>query len=150
MPQSLSKVYAHIAFSTKERRPLITDGVKARLWTYLGGICKSQECNPVQIGGHHDHVHVLCMLSRKITQSALIENLKKSSSRWMKTLGAEFSDFYWQDGYGIFSINPTQTDAVVDYIKNQAEHHKTRSFQDEFRAFLKKYGVEYDEKYVWD
>lgn len=150
MPQSLSKVYTHIAFSTKERRPLITDDVKGRLWAYLGGICKSLECNPVQVGGHHDHVHVLCALSRKITQASLIENLKKSSSRWMKSLGPSLSDFYWQDGYGIFSINPTQTDAVVDYIRNQAEHHKTRSFQDEFRTFLKKYGAEYDEKYVWD
>lgn len=150
MPQSLSKVYTHIAFSTKERRPLITDDVKERLWAYLGGICKSLECNPVQVGGHHDHVHVLCTLSRKITQASLIENLKKSSSRWMKSLGPSLSDFYWQDGYGIFSINPMQTDAVADYIRNQAEHHKTRSFQDEFRAFLKKYGAEYDEKYVWD
>lgn len=150
MPQSLSKVYTHIAFSTKSRLPMITDDVKSRLWEYLGGICKSLECNPVQIGGHHDHVHILCLLSRKVAQATLIEELKKSSSRWVKLQGPQFSKFYWQEGYGIFSVNPTETALVVDYIKNQAKHHETRSFQDEFRLFLKKYNVEYDEKYVWD
>ncbi len=104
----------------------------------------------MQIGGHHDHVHILCLLSRKISQAKLVEELKKSSSKWLKSLGHEFSDFFWQDGYGIFSINPTQTEAVREYIKNQATHHQAISFQDEFRAFLKKYGVEYDERYVWD
>jgi len=151
MPQSLSKVYTHIAFSTKSRRPFFTNAdVKIRLWDYLGGICRTLECNPVQIGGHHDHVHILCLLSRKISQAKLVEELKKSSSKWLKSLGHEFSDFFWQDGYGIFSINPTQTGAVREYIKNQETHHQAVSFQDEFRAFLKKYGVEYDERYVWD
>ena len=150
MPQSLSKVYTHITFSTKSRLPVITPDVRARLWEYLGGICKSLECNPIRVGGYFDHIHILCLLSRKVTQSTLVEELKKSSSRWMKLQGSQFSKFYWQEGYGIFSVNPTEIPVVVEYIKNQEKHHETRSFQDEFRLFLKKYGVEYDEKYVWD
>ena len=150
MPQSLSKVYTHITFSTKSRLSLITPDVRARLWEYLGGICKSLECNPIRVGGYFDHVHIFCLLSRKVTQSTLVEELKKSSSRWMKLQGSQFSKFYWQEGYGIFSVNPTEVPVVVEYIKNQEKHHETRSFQDEFRLFLKKYGVEYDEKYVWD
>jgi hypothetical protein len=80
----------------------------------------------------------------------LLEELKKQSSKWIKTQGNAYSNFYWQDGYGVFSVNPTQIDMVVDYIKNQEEHHKTLSFQDELRVFLKKYNVEYDERYIWN
>ena len=150
MPQSLSKVYLHIVFSTKERFPFIDETCAEELFKYLAGICKNLNCPVLQVGGCRDHVHILCLLSRTCTQSDLVKELKVGSSRWMKSRGGIFDKFYWQDGYGIFSINPTQTDAVVEYIKNQAEHHKTISFQDEFRAFLKKYGVEYDERYVWD
>ena len=150
MPQSLSKVYVHISFSTKHRQPLISKEVEVNLFRYLGGICKSMECNPVMIGGHMDHVHILCLLSKKVTQIELLQTVKKQSSKWMKTQGKAHSNFYWQDGYGIFSVNPSELDVVVDYIENQAEHHKKVTFQDEFRAFLKKYNVDYDERYVWD
>jgi putative transposase len=149
MAQSLSKVYIHITFSTKDRQHLIDENIKESLFQYLGGICKGLECNPVQIGGHTDHVHILCLLSRKIAQMDLLEEIKKQSSKWIKTQGMSYSNFYWQDGYGVFSVNPTQINVVVDYIKNQEEHHKTISFQDELRAFLKKYKVEYDERYIW-
>lgn len=128
---------------------MIDENIKESLFQYLGGICKGLECNPVQVGGHTDHVHILCLLSRKIAQMDLLEELKKQSSKWIKTQGIAYSNFYWQDGYGIFSVNPTQVNIVVEYIKNQAEHHKTMSFQDELRAFLKKYKVEYDERYIW-
>jgi REP element-mobilizing transposase RayT len=150
MPQSLSKVYVHITFSTKNRQNLIDESIEASLYEYLGGICKGLECNPVKVGGHKNHVHVLCLLSRKVAQMKLLEELKKQSSKWIKTKGQFYSNFYWQDGYGIFSINPTETDKVIDYIQEQHKHHKHKSFQDEFRAFLKKYKVEYDERYVWD
>jgi REP element-mobilizing transposase RayT len=150
MSQSLSKVYVHITFSTKNRVALIDANIKTSLFEYLGGICKGIECNPIKIGGHRDHVHILCLLSRKIPQMKLLEELKKKSSKWVKTKGKEYSDFYWQNGYGIFSVNPTEIDLVVKYINNQEEHHKKVAFQDEFRAFLKKYKVEYDEKIVWD
>lgn len=150
MAQSLSKVYIHITFSTKDRHHLIDEKIRESLFQYLGGVCKGLECNPVKVGGYTDHVHILCLLSRKIAQMNLLEELKKQSSKWIKTQGNAYSNFYWQDGYGVFSVNPTQIDVVVDYIKNQEEHHKTLSFQDELRAFLKKYNVEYDERYIWN
>ena len=150
MSQSLSKVYVHIAFSTKNHQPFIDDFIKTSLFEYLGGICKGMECNPLKVGGHRDHVHILCLLSRKVQQMKLMEEIKKQSSKWIKTKGPAYSDFYWQDGYGIFSVNPTETDIVVKYIENQQEHHQKITFKDEFRSFLKKYNVEYDERYIWD
>jgi putative transposase len=150
MPQSLSKVYVHITFSTKNRENLIDKNIQERLFEYLGGICKGLECNPARVGRHLDHIHILCTLSRKITQASLLEQVKKESSKWMKTNGDKYKNFYWQNGYGIFSVNPTEIDVVTDYINNQEEHHKKRTFQDEFKAFLKKYKIEYDERYVWD
>ena len=150
MPQSLSKVYVHIIFSTKNRQNLIDDRIENSLYEYLGGICKGLECNPVRVGGHKNHVHLFCLLSRKVAQMKLLEEIKKQSSKWIKTKGQAYSNFYWQDGYGIFSVNPTETDKVIDYIQLQQEHHKHKSFQDEFITFLKKYQVEYDERYIWD
>jgi len=150
MPQSLSLVYTHIIFSTKNRVKLIDETIQNRVFEYLGGICKGLECNPVQVGGYLDHVHILCTLSRKIAQAKLLEEIKKEASKWIKTIDSKYQNFYWQNGYGIFSVNPTKVDKVVDYIRNQEEHHKIRTFQDEYRAFLKKYNVEYDERYVWD
>ncbi|WP_299577805.1 IS200/IS605 family transposase [uncultured Sunxiuqinia sp.] len=150
MPQSLSKVYLHITFSTKQRAKLIDKDIQTKLFEYLGGICKGLACNPVRVGGTNDHVHILCTLSRKISQAELIEALKKNSSKWMKTQGQRYENFYWQNGYGAFSVNPTEVDVVTNYINFQEEHHRTKTFQEEFQAFLKKYQVEYDERYVWD
>ena len=150
MPQSLSKVYVHITFSTKNRHPFIDDNMKQDLWTYLGGICKSLECNPIRIGGHNDHVHICCLLSKKVAQIKLLEEVKTGSSKWVKTKGPRYNDFYWQDGYGIFSINPSEVEKVVKYIDEQYEHHKKHTFQEELLAFLKKYKVEYDERYLWE
>lgn len=150
MSQSLSQVFVHITFSTKNRKPFIDDEIKPRLFEYLGGICNGLECQALQVGGHDDHIHVLCLLSKKITQIKLMEEVKKSSSKWIKTIDEKYRNFYWQNGYGIFSVNPSETDVVINYIRNQKEHHRKHSFQDEFRAFLKKYRVEYDERYVWD
>ena len=150
MPQSLSKIYVHITFSTKQRQPFIDDAIQHELWSYMGGICNALECNPVRVGGHHDHVHICCLLSRKIAPMSLLEAIKKDSSKWMKTKGAKYAGFYWQDGYGSFSINPTEIDKVVKYIDGQCEHHKKRTFQEEFLAFLIKYKVPYDERHLWD
>ena len=140
----------HIVFSTKNRAPLILPPVEAELHNYLGGICNKLDCSVIKIGGFNDHVHILCLLSKKVTLMKLIEEMKSHSSKWIKTKGVGYENFYWQDGYGAFSINPSQVDTVVDYIANQQEQHSKRTFQDEFRAFLRKYNVEYDEKYVWD
>jgi REP element-mobilizing transposase RayT len=150
MPQSLSKVYVHIVFATKYRRPIIDDAIKERLWEYLGGVCKGLECNPVQIGGYKDHIHILCLLSRKITQMKLVEEVKKQSSKWIKTIDPRYANFYWQDGYGIFSVYPHEIDRVINYIKNQEAHHSKRQYKEELIAILKKYQVEYDERYLWD
>jgi putative transposase len=157
MPQSLSKVYIHITFSTKNREALIDDNIKSALFEYLGGISKGLECYPLKVGGYQNHVHIACTLSRKVKQMDLLEELKKQSSKCppveragIKTKGEAYNKFYWQNGYGIFSVNPTEINKVIDYINNQDEHHKKITFQDEFRAFLEKYNVEYDERYVWD
>jgi putative transposase len=150
MGQSLVKNYLHIVFSTKYRQHLIHKPVNEELYNYLGGICRDLECYPVIVGGHTDHVHILCMLSKKIALMKLLEEVKSHSSKWMKTKSPALSDFYWQDGYGAFSVNPYQIDVVKAYIENQEEHHQKKTFQNEYRGFLKKYNMEYDEKYVWD
>lgn len=150
MPQSLSKVYTHITFSTKNRAALIDNALEKRLFEYLGGICNGLNCNSIRVGGYKDHVHILCTLSRNVTQSTLLEQLKKESSKWIKRIDSKYSNFYWQNGYGIFSVNPTEIEIVENYINNQKEHHQTKTFKEEFRAFLKKYKIDYDEKYVWD
>lgn len=150
MGQSLVKNYIHIVFSTKNREPLIKESVETELYTYLGGICKNLECQPIKIGGYNDHVHILCMLSRKIALMKLVEKVKSHSSKWIKTKGNDYKNFYWQDGYGGFSVNPSDVEVVTKYIINQKEHHRKKTYQDEFRAILKKFDIEYDERYVWD
>jgi REP element-mobilizing transposase RayT len=150
MGQSLVRNYLHIVFSTKHRQPLIHPPVEEEMHHYLGGICNKLECPVLKVGGYHDHIHILCMLSKKITLVKLMEGLKSHSSKWIKTKGAAYENFYWQDGYGAFSVNPADVDAVIGYIAHQHAHHSKKTFQDEYRAFLKKYQVEYEEQYVWD
>jgi REP element-mobilizing transposase RayT len=150
MAQSLSKVYVHITFSTKYRYPFIDDNIKQELWAYIGGICKALECNPIRVGGYNDHVHICCLLSKKISQIKLLEEVKKESSKWIKTKDKRYNKFYWQDGYGIFSVNPSEIERVIKYIDNQHEHHKKRTFQAELLAFLNKYEIEYNKRYLWD
>ncbi len=150
MGQSLVKNYLHIVFSTKHRQPLIDQPIEAELYSYLGGICNKHGCQAVKVGGYTNHVHVLCLLSKKITLVKLMEELKSNSSKWIKTKGDEYSNFYWQDGYGAFSVNPSEVQIVINYIANQKKHHDKKTFQDEYRGILKKYEVGYEEKYVWD
>ena len=150
MPQSLVLNYVHIVFSTKHRKPLIDSGIEDELFHYLGGICKGLECNPIRVGGYRDHVHILCTLSRKIALMNLLEKVKSHSSKWIKTKGPQYNQFYWQHGYGAFSVNPKKIHIVESYIKNQRAHHEKSTFKDEFRKLLKNYDVEYNEKYVWD
>jgi putative transposase len=150
MSQSLSKVCTHIVFSTKHRQELIDENIEQELWSYIGGICNELECLPIKVGGYVDHIHILCVLSRKIAVMKLLEEVKRSSSKWIKTKGKNYENFYWQDGYAIFSVNPYELDVVVSYIANQKVHHENKDFKSELRNFLKKYNVEYDEKYIWD
>lgn len=139
----------HIVFSTKYRQPLIDESIEDELFSYLGGICNKLECKVVIVGGYKDHIHILCMLSKKIALAKLMEELKAHSSKWIKTKGDAYKNFYWQDGYGAFSVNPSQVEIVINYIANQKEHHGKKNFQDEYRSILKKYAIEYDERYVW-
>ena len=150
MGQSLVKNYIHITFSTKHRAELIHPPVQDELYRYIGGICKEMECPPIKIGGYTDHIHILCMLSKKIALMKLLEEVKSHSSKWMKTKGSDLKNFYWQNGYGAFSVNPSDLDRVIAYIENQEVHHRKKTFQDEYKTFLKKYKMEYDERYIWD
>ncbi|MDO3645123.1 IS200/IS605 family transposase [Mucilaginibacter sp. L3T2-6] len=150
MGQSLVKNYMHIIFSTKNREPLISESFETELHNVLGNICKKQDCQPVKIGGYTDHVHILCMMSKKITLITLLEKVKGQSSKWMKTQDESLANFYWQDGYGAFSVSPRDVEKVKAYIANQHEHHSKQSFQDEYRRILKRYDAEYDERYIWD
>ena len=150
MPQSLSGVHLHIIFSTKNHLPLIDDEIKTHLFHYIGGVCHTIECPSLQVGGYHDHIHILCRLSRNMSQAQLVEELKKRSSKWIKTRHDRYQNFYWQRGYGIFSVNPYNLDRVVGYIKNQETHHQKMTFKEEFRAYLEKFQIDYDERYVWD
>ncbi|MFT3935839.1 MAG: IS200/IS605 family transposase [Chitinophagaceae bacterium] len=150
MGQSLVKNYIHIVFSTKHRQQLIYPPVENELHSYIGGICNKLDCHVIKVGGYTDHIHILCMLSKKIALMKLLEEIKSHSSKWIKTKGPDYENFYWQDGYGAFSVNPSQVDVVINYIANQHAHHDKQNFQDEYRGFLKKYKVDYDERYVWD
>lgn len=150
MPQSLSLVVIHVIFSTKERRPFLHPGTRSKLHAYLATVARNAGCECYRAGGVADHVHLAIRLSRTLAIADLLENLKTSSSKWLKTESPDLADFSWQRGYGCFSVGPTDLDSLCAYIDGQEEHHRTRSFQDEFRMFLKKYGVQYDEVYVWD
>lgn len=153
MPQSLNKVILHMVFSTKDRRPLIDVGIRPRLHAYLAEVLRGIEppqSQAFRVGGVADHVHIAATLPRTISIAKLFETVKKESSVWIKKQGAQYRDFYWQNGYGNFSVGPSQLDQLIGYIENQEEHHKTVSFQDEFRKLLGKYRIKFDERYVWD
>lgn len=150
MPQSLSFLLTHIVFSTKDRAPVLDATVRPALHAYLATVSRNVGCECFRVGGVADHVHLAVRLSRTITMAQLIEELKTSSSKWLKTQSPALAAFAWQRGYGAFSVGPSDLDALLHYIDTQEEHHRTRTFQDEYRAFLKKYGIEYDERHVWD
>jgi REP element-mobilizing transposase RayT len=151
MSQSLAQVYLHIVFSTKDRRPFLQDrAIRDELHKYLGGTCNKLDCPVLRVGGVGDHVHFLCLFGRTISISDLVKELKRDSSQWIKTKGPALADFYWQNGYGAFSISPGHVEPTRIYIANQAEHQRTTTFQDEFRRLLTKNGIEWDERYVWD
>jgi len=151
MPQSLAKIIVHTAFSTKERRPFLHDpGLREELHRYLGGILSQLDCQPIIVGGVEDHVHLLSTLSRTCQPADMIKEVKRGSSLWIKQRDPSMRDFCWQNGYGIFSLGFSQIKEVRDYIAGQEVHHRRASFQEEFRALLRRYDIAFDEKYVWD
>ena len=150
MSQSLARILVHLIFSTKNRDPVLTPEIRAELQPYLAVVLREDDCPSLQVGGVEDHVHLLFGLSRTRTVAQVVENVKTSSSKWIKTKGPAFAEFHWQAGYGVFSVSQSSVDAVIQYIQNQEEHHRKMTFQEEYRRFLKMYQVAYDEKYVWD
>jgi len=150
VPQSLSNVILHIIFSTKDREPWLDSDVRPRMHAYLATVCRDLGSQFVHVGGVSDHIHVVANLPRTISIAEFIEQIKKTSSKWIKTLDVRYRGFFWQRGYGAFSVSPSQLHAGLRYIDAQQEHHRTRSFQEEYRDILRKHGVDFDERYVWD
>jgi len=148
MAQSLSRVLIHLVSSTKNREPLITPDHRDRLFDYLGGTLNGLKCPPVIVGGMPDHVHLLFAQAKTLSLSDIVEEVKKESSKWAKTV--IHREFYWQNGYGAFSVSPSKVKQVRDYIANQEKNHRRRGFQDELRQLLRKNGIEWDERYLWE
>ena len=151
MPQSLSAVYVHLVFSTKDRLPLLQDrNVRLELHAYLSGVSKSLDCPPIEVGGVEDHVHILARLGRTISQAEWVKELKRVSSLWIKTKGVVYTNFEWQKGYADFSVSQSNLDAVKEYIQTQEAHHQKVLFKDELRALLRRHQLEWNENYVWE
>jgi putative transposase len=150
MPQSLTKLYAHLVFSTKNRQPFLDQAIQPRVHAYLATIIRGLECPWVVVGGVADHVHILFDMGKKHAPVLFVEQAKRESSKFIKTLGEKYKHFYWQRGYGLFSVSPKDRDEAEAYVTNQEEHHRTRTFQEEYRALLRQYGIAFDEQYVWD
>ncbi|MFO1003651.1 MAG: transposase [Planctomycetaceae bacterium] len=151
MPQSLVKNLIHLVYSTKERRLWIPKDVQERLWAYQAGIFANLHSPALIIGGFDDHVHALFSLSKNHALKDVVEEVKKSSSKWMKTNdGTGNALFSWQAGYAGFSVSQSNIPVVKEYIANQVEHHLRITFQDELRLLFQKHEVEFDERYVWD
>jgi putative transposase len=151
MPQSLAKVLVHIVFSTKHRFPFLSDkAIREEMHAYIGGTCNNLGCPVLSVGGVADHVHVLCALSRNLPIAKILCDIKRGSSKWVKAKGGMLTKFAWQNGYGIFSVGQSDVERVRRYIAGQEDHHGKKTFQDEYRAFLHEYEMQYDETYVWD
>ena len=149
MSQSLCKIYLHIVFHIKTVSPSIADEHLERVHSYIGQLVNSTKCKVIRVGGVSDHVHVVCLLSSEMTVSHLVEEIKRNSSRWIKTIDSRYEKFAWQAGYGAFSISQSVVEKTVEYVANQATHHRKMSFRDEYLSFLRLYDVEYDERYVF-
>ncbi|HKO98459.1 MAG TPA: IS200/IS605 family transposase [Pyrinomonadaceae bacterium] len=151
MAQSLSRVWIHLIFSTKNRFPFLTDKkLRTDVHGYLANMLRGEDCETLIVNGVEDHIHALFALSRTHSIASVVKEIKRTSSGFAKELSPTLEKFHWQNGYGAFSVSQSNLEEVIRYIENQEEHHKRVTFQDEYRAFLKAYGIEYDERYVWD
>ena len=151
MSQSLSKIWTHLVFSTKDRYPFLIDPtIRHEMHSYLAKTLKGNNCPTLIVGGVADHVHSLFVLSKNHSIADIVWAIKRASSKWVKNYGGRLKKFHWQTGYSAFSVSQSHVEAVEKYILNQEEHHRRKTFQDEVRAFLKKYEIDYDERYVWD
>ena len=150
MANTYTSLHYHIIFSTKNRERWIEPAIEQRIWEYLGGIARQNDMKALQVGGIEDHVHLAVGIPATLAVSKALQLLKGGSCKWIHDAFPDLAHFGWQDGYGAFTVSRSQLPELIHYVAHQREHHKTRTFQDEFRMFLKKYGVEYDEAYVWD
>ncbi len=150
MAQSLSSILVHVVFSTKHRAPFIRAEIEAELHAYIATVFDECQCPSLKVGGMPDHLHALFSLHRTTTLAAIMEEVKKRSSKWIKTKGDEYRDFQWQAGYGAFSVSQSAVSEVREYIANQRTHHQERDFQNELRSLLRKSQIEFDERYLWD
>ena len=150
MSQSLASIALHIIFSTQARLPFLKPEYRPSLFSYLAGIAKGESSYVYEIGGIEDHVHILCSLPRTISPAKLVELIKKSSSKWLKTQSHDLIPFAWQSGYGAFSVSASQIDCVREYIRNQESHHRQGTFQNELMTLLHASNISYDERYLWD
>jgi putative transposase len=151
MPQSLSAVYLHLVFSTKDRVPLLADrGLAARLHAFLGTTSRRLDCPPLQVGGAADHVHILARSGREVTQAGWVKEIKRVSSRWLKTQGAALKDFQWQSGNSVFSVSSSNLERVRAYVADQDRHHQRFDYQRELRTLLERHDLDRDERYLWD
>lgn len=151
MAQSLARLWTHLVFSTKDRHPFLSDStVRADMHAYLATVLRSHDCHTLIVGGCADHVHALFALSRNHSISQIVKEIKRTSSAWIKNVERRYSKFHWQAGYGAFSVSQSNLARVRRYIETQEQHHRRKTFQEEFRAFLKSYEIEFDERYVWD
>ncbi len=150
MPQSFCQIYVHGIFSTKNHQCWLSDAMRSRVHAYLATLARDCGCPYAHVGGAADHIHILADIGKKVAPVSMIAKVKQESSKFVKTLGSDYRDFYWQNGFGAFSVSPARIREVEAYITRQEEHHRKQTFQDELRAFLEKYGIEYDERYLWD
>lgn len=151
MPQSFSCAHLQVIFSTKNREPFLRDlPLRQEMHAYLGKVSNNVDCQTVIVGGTEDHIHLLGRLGRTITQADWVKELKRVTSIWFKEREPRFGNFYWQAGYGIFAVSLSGIQRTRQYIMGQPEHHNTISFKDEYRSILRKHGLEWDERYVWD
>lgn len=151
MAQSLSRLWTHLIFSTKNRYPFLSDKkIRGDMHAYLAKVLRNHDCQTLLVGGVDDYVHALFALSRNYSIAQIVKEIKRTSSSSIKETSPSLQKFHWQNGYGAFSVSKSNLDEVVHYIETQEQHHCRVSFQDEYRAFLKKYEIEYDERYVWD
>lgn len=149
MSQSLCKIYLHIVFHIKTSSPNIDEKDFKRVHSYIRRLVDSTGCYAIQVGGIGDHVHIVCSLSRKENVAHLVEELKRNSSRWLKTISLRYKDFAWQGGYGAFSVSQSVVDKTIEYVRNQKVHHQKQSFKEEYLRFLELYHIEYDEQHLF-
>ncbi|HLW83958.1 MAG TPA: IS200/IS605 family transposase [Candidatus Sulfotelmatobacter sp.] len=137
----------HCVFSTKLRQNLIPPEIQPELWAFIGGVARENGFKALMVGGTENHVHILLSLPATLPVAKAMQLVKGASSRWMNETRTH--DFAWQEGYGAFTVGISQKAHTIAYIQSQAEHHRKRSFEEEFVAFLKRHDVEYDPQYVW-